>query len=63
MIVVGVILLLIAIPVAAVRYFRDAWQKIGSVPNRASYIIWLSFETIAAVAVAALFMYAVIGRR
>ena len=55
-------LLLIATPIAAVRYFRQAWQKVDSVPNRTSYVVWLGLETTAAVGVLALIVYILMHR-
>lgn len=55
-------LLLVATPVAAVGYFKEAWQRLGSVPNRTSYMVWLGLETTAAVGVFALIVYLFIHR-
>jgi hypothetical protein len=56
-------LLLVATPVTAVKYFKEAWRKVGSVPNRTSYIVWLGLETSAAVGVLGLVVYLFIHRR
>jgi hypothetical protein len=53
-------LLFIATPIALVTYFNRAWRKVGSVPNRAAYVIWLGVETVAAVGILAIIACAVI---
>lgn len=45
------VLLLAATPVAAFRYFNQAWRRASSLPNRPSYIIWLGLETSVAVGI------------
>ena len=41
---------LIATPASFVAYFTNAWRRITVVDNRSVYVLWLSLETIAAVA-------------
>lgn len=53
---------LVAMTVGAVSYFVEAWQKITSVPNRGAYLVWLSFETCAAVCVCEGVVYTLIRR-
>ena len=53
-------LLLIATPVAFVAYLNQAWRRVGAVPNRAAYVIWLSFESIAAMGVLGVLAYGAI---
>jgi hypothetical protein len=43
--------LVIATCIATLQYFKNAWSKAGSVPNRGTYIAWISLETLAAVVV------------
>jgi hypothetical protein len=33
------------------RYFYRGWQRVSLVPNKAAYVSWLSFETLAAVGI------------
>jgi len=39
---------------ALFRYFYRRWQRVPLVPNKAAYISWLSFETLAAAGICAL---------
>ena len=44
------LLLLIGTPIALVSYFKRAWRKASTMPNRGTtYIVWLSLESIAAI--------------
>jgi hypothetical protein len=43
-------LLLFATCVGILRYFADAWKRARTASNRTAYIVWLSLETLAAVA-------------
>jgi hypothetical protein len=54
-------LLLIATPIAVFTYFNQAWRKIGSVPNKSAYAIWLGLESIVAVSILSTTAYAVIS--
>ena len=51
------LLLLIGTPIAFFSYFNRAWRHTRAVPNRASYVAWLSLETIAAIGFLALLSY------
>ena len=53
-------LLLAATPIALFDYFNRQWRRVGSVPNRAAYVLWLSLESIAATAVVGLLAYALV---
>jgi hypothetical protein len=37
--------------IGTLRYFKDAWSRAGSVPNRTAYIAWIGLQTLAAVLV------------
>jgi len=50
--VVAVLLLLTTL--ALCRYFYRMWQRVPLVPNKAAYVTWLSFETLAAAVLYAL---------
>jgi len=45
-----IIVWLILTAVALGLYFYRAWQRLPSVPNKAAYAVWLSFETACALA-------------
>jgi hypothetical protein len=51
-------LFLIATPVALTSYFNQAWRKVGTLPNRTAYVIWLTLESIAAISLLAVLAYA-----
>jgi hypothetical protein len=51
-------LLLVGTPIALITYFNRAWRKVAAVPNRATYVIWMSLESIAAMSVIVLLAYA-----
>lgn len=34
--------------VALMSYFMRAWQRLGTVPNRTAYMVWVGLETVAA---------------
>ncbi len=44
-------LFLIITCISLYRYFRAAWSKWRTVPNRTEYVVWISLETLAAIAV------------
>jgi len=49
-----VAVLLLLTTLALCRYFYRRWQRVPLVPNKAAYVTWLSFETLAAVGLYAL---------
>jgi len=59
--VCGAFLLLLTI-YAVVAYFMTAWRKIGMVPNRSSYVVWVGFETGLALSAVAAVLYVVVRR-
>lgn len=60
-IVVAYILFLIGTPVALANYFNRAWRRIGTVPNRTSYVIWMSLESIAGAGLIGVLAYATVS--
>jgi hypothetical protein len=56
-VVVGYITLLIGTPIALTNYFNRAWRRVGTITNTTVYVIWLSLESIAAVAFLGLVAY------
>jgi hypothetical protein len=55
------LLLLIGTPVAFFSYFNRAWRNADAVPNRGSYVTWLSLESIAAIAFLVMLFYATLS--
>ena len=49
--------LIVATPIALTTYFNRSWRRVGTVPNRAAYVTWLTLESIAALGVLAMLMY------
>lgn len=47
------VVLVIATCLATLQYFKDAWGKAGSAPNRNAYIAWIGLETLTAFVVLA----------
>ena len=60
-VVVLYVLLLIGTPAALFTYFYQAWRRVGTVPNKTVYFIWVGLENVAAVAVLALMAYPVVA--
>jgi hypothetical protein len=44
--------------VIPLHFFR-AWRRVGSVPNRREYVVWIGFETLFAVALVGGFIWMV----
>ncbi len=59
--VCGAVLLFVTV-YAVLVYLTTAWQKIATVPNRSSYVVWVGFETGLAVAAVAAVVYTVVHR-
>ncbi len=51
------LLLLIGTPLAFFSYFNQAWRQKKMVLNRATYVVWLGLESIAALAFLAFLFY------
>jgi Mg2+/citrate symporter len=49
---------LIGTPIALATYFNRAWRRVATVPNRTSYVIWMSVESIAAGGLLGILAYA-----
>lgn len=56
LLVVWMIYTLVAVPL----YFYRAWSRLRTVPNKAAYAMWLSFETLCAVLLAGGLVYSVL---
>ena len=54
------VMLLIGTPIALIDYFNRAWRKLDATPNRATYILWLSLESVAGAGFLAMLLYATI---
>lgn len=50
----------IGTPIALATYFNHAWRRVSAVPNRTTYVIWLSLESIAAMGFLGLLAYTII---
>jgi hypothetical protein len=48
---------LIGTPVALATYFNRAWRGVGTVPNRTAYVVWITLESIAGVALLGILAY------
>lgn len=51
------LLLIIGTPVAFFNYFNKAWRRVDDVPNRGVYTLWLTLESVGALALLALLAY------
>jgi len=54
-------LFLIGTPVALAAYFNRAWRRVGAVPNRTEYVIWMSLESIAGIGLVGVLAYATVS--
>jgi hypothetical protein len=50
-------LFLIGTSIALATYFNRAWRRVGTVPNRTAYVVWLSLESIAGMGVLGILAY------
>jgi hypothetical protein len=50
----------IGTPIALASYFNQAWRRVRTVPNRTTYVIWLSLESIAGMGFLGLLAYTTI---
>ena len=56
----GFATLLVGTPIALATYFSRAWRRVGTVPNRTAYVVWLSLESIAGIGVIGILVYATV---
>jgi len=54
-------LYLIGTPLALSTYFNRAWRRVATVPNRTSYMIWLSLESLAGAGFLGILAYATVS--
>lgn len=54
-------LFLIGTPIALGNYFNQAWRRLGTVPNRTVYAIWMSLESIAGAGLLGVLAYATVS--
>ena len=47
---------------ALYRYFVESWRRVRVVSNRATYIVWLSLESSAAIVLVGLLVYGIVTR-
>ena len=60
MLAIGYAALLIGTAIALINYFNRAWRRVGTVPNTAVHVIWLSLESITAAGFLGLLAYSAI---
>ena len=56
----GFATLLVGTPMALATYFNRAWRRVGTVPNRTAYVVWLSLESIAGIGILGILVYATV---